>query len=56
MKCDGVAKTLAQTIDHLSDDAVREPLLEANFREPDGPDDDSLAHDTGSSQKHILVP
>jgi hypothetical protein len=39
----GVAKTLAQTIDRLSGDAVRERLLEAVFREPDDPDDDGLA-------------
>jgi hypothetical protein len=55
MSCGGVAKALAQTIDRLSDDAFQERLLEANFREPDGPDDDSLAHDTCSCQKHILV-
>ncbi len=42
----GVAKTLAQTIDRLSGDAVRERLLEAVFREPDDPDDDGLAHYT----------
>jgi hypothetical protein len=42
----GAAKTLAQTIDRLSDDAVRERLQEAVFREPDGPDDDGLAHYT----------
>ncbi len=42
----GVAKTLAQTIDRLSDDAVRERLQEAVFREPDGPDEDGLAHYT----------
>jgi hypothetical protein len=42
----GVAKTLARAIDRLSDDAVRERLLEANFREPEGPDDDGLAHYT----------
>lgn len=40
----GVAKTLEQTIDSLSDDGVRERLVEADFREPDGPDDDGLAH------------
>ncbi len=39
----GVAKTLAQTIDRLSGDAVRERLLEAVFREPDDPDEDGLA-------------
>ena len=44
MKCDGVAKTLAQTIDRLSDDAVRERLQEAVLREPDGPDEDSHAY------------
>ena len=42
----GIAKTFAQTIDRLSVDAVRERLHEANFREPDGPDDDGLAHYT----------
>ncbi len=42
----GVAKTLAQTIDRLSGDAVRERLLEAVFQEPDGPDEDGLAHYT----------
>ena len=42
----GVAKTLAQTIDRLLDDAVRERLQEAVFREPDGPDEDGLAHYT----------
>ena len=42
----GVAKTLAQTIDRLSGDAVRERLLEAVFREPDGPDEDGLAYYT----------
>ncbi len=42
----GVAKTLAQTIDRLSDDAVRERLQEAVFREPDGLDEDGLAHYT----------
>ena len=42
----GVAKTFAQTIDRLSGDAVRERLLEAVFREPDGPDEDGLAHYT----------
>ena len=42
----GVAETLAQTIDRLLDDAVRERLLEAVFREPDGPDEDGLAHYT----------
>lgn len=42
----GVAKTLAQTIDRLSDDAVRERLVEAVFRDPDGPDEDGLAHYT----------
>ena len=42
----GVAKTLAQTIDRLSGDAVRERLLEAVFREPDDPDDDGLAYYT----------
>jgi hypothetical protein len=39
----GVAKALAETIDRLSGDAVRERLLEAVFREPDDPDDDGLA-------------
>ena len=42
----GVAKTLAQTIDRLSGDAVRERLVEAVFQEPDGPDEDGLAHYT----------
>ena len=42
----GVAKTLAQTIDRLSGDAVRERLVEAVFQEPDGPDDDGLAYYT----------
>ena len=42
----GVAKTLAQTIDRLSGDAVRERLVEAVFQEPDGPDEDDLAHYT----------
>jgi hypothetical protein len=42
----GVAKTLAQAIDRLSGDAVRERLLEAVFQEPDGPDEDGLAHYT----------
>jgi hypothetical protein len=42
----GVAKALAQTIDRLSDDKIGERLLEANFREPEGPDDDDLAHYT----------
>ena len=42
----GIAKTLAQTIDRLSGDAVRERLVEAAFEEPDGPDDDGLAHYT----------
>ncbi len=40
----GVAKTLAQAIDRLSGDAVRERLLEAVFQEPDGPVEDGLAH------------
>ncbi len=42
----GIAKTFAQTIDRLSSDAVRERLVEAAFEEPDGPDDDGLAHYT----------
>ncbi len=42
----GVAKTLAQTIDRLSGEAVRERLVEAVFQEPDGPDDDGLAYYT----------
>ena len=42
----GIAKMLAQTIDRLSGDAVRERLVEATFEEPDGPDDDGLAHYT----------
>ncbi len=42
----GVAKTLAQTIDRLSDDAVRERLVEAVFRDPDGLDEDGLARYT----------
>ncbi len=41
----GVAKTLAQ-IDRLSSDKVRERLQEAVFREPDGPDEEGLAHYT----------
>ncbi len=40
----GVAKTLAQTNDRLSGDAVRERLVEAAFEEPDGPDEDGLAY------------
>ncbi len=39
----GIAKTLAQTNDRLSGDAVRERLVEAAFEEPDGPDEDGLA-------------
>ncbi len=46
MSCGWVAKALAQTIDHLLGDAVRERLLEAVFQEPEGPDDDGLAHYT----------
>ncbi len=42
----GVAETLARTIDRLSGDAVRERLLEAVFREPDGSDEDGLAYYT----------
>ena len=42
----GVAKTLAQTIHRLSSDKVRERLQEAVFREPDGPDEEGLAHYT----------
>ena len=42
----GVAKTLAQTIDRLSDDAVRERLVESVFRDPEGPDEDGLARYT----------
>ena len=40
----GIAKTLAQTNDRLSGDAVRERLVEAAFEEPDGPDEDGLAY------------
>ncbi len=46
MKCDGVAKTLAQTIDRLSDDAVRERLQDAVFQEPDGSDENGFARYT----------
>jgi hypothetical protein len=35
----GLAKTLAQTIERLSADAVRERLREAVFEEPDDPDE-----------------
>ncbi len=42
----GVAKTLAQTIDRLSDDAVRERMQDAVFQEPDGPDESGLARYT----------
>ena len=42
----GVAKALAQTIDRLSGEAVRERLVEADFQEPDGPDEDVLAYYT----------
>ena len=42
----GVAKTLTQTIDRLSDDAVRERLVESVFREPEDPDEDGLARYT----------
>ncbi len=42
----GVAKTLEQTIGRLSSDKVRERLQEAVFREPDGPDEEGLAHYT----------
>ena len=44
--CEGGAKTLAQTIDRLSDDAVRERLVESVFRDPEGPDEDGLARYT----------
>ena len=46
MSCGGVAKTLAQTIDRPLGDSVRERLQEAVLQEPDGPDDDDLAHYT----------
>ncbi|MEE9249886.1 MAG: hypothetical protein V3U93_02010 [Alphaproteobacteria bacterium] len=46
MSCGGVVKALAQTIDRRSVDAVRERFLEANFREPKGPNEDGLAHYT----------
>ncbi len=51
----GVAKTLAQAIDRLSGDAVRERLLEAVFREPDDPDDDGLAYYTAwcAARDHV---
>ncbi len=42
----GIAKTLEKKIDRLSDQAVRERLVESNFREPDGPDEDGLAYYT----------
>jgi hypothetical protein len=42
----GVAKMLAETIERLSDDAVRERLLEAVFEEPDDPDENGLAYYT----------
>ncbi len=44
----GIAKTLAQTIDRLSGDAVRERLQEAVLREPDRPDEDGHAYYTRS--------
>ena len=40
----GVAKALEKTIDRISAAAVRERLMEAVFEEPDGPDEDGLAH------------
>ncbi len=46
MSCGGVAKALAQTMDRLSGDAVRERLQKAVLREPDGPDEDYFAHYT----------
>ncbi len=46
MSCGGVAKALVRTIDRLSDDAVRERMQEAVFREPDGLDADGLARYT----------
>ena len=42
----GVAKTLAQTIDRLSDDAVRERMQDAVFQEPDGSDENGFARYT----------
>ncbi len=42
----GVAEALAETIDRVSGDAVRERLLEAVFQEPDDPDEDGLAYYT----------
>ena len=39
----GLAGTLVQAIERLSDDAVRERLVEAVFVEPDGPEEDDLA-------------
>ena len=42
----GAAKALAETIDRVSGDAVRERLLEAVFQEPDGPDEDGFAYYT----------
>jgi hypothetical protein len=39
----GVAKALTATLDRLSDEAVRERLVEAAIEEPDGPDEDGLA-------------
>lgn len=43
---DGVAPALGKVIDRLSDDAIRERLVAATFREPDGPDEDGLAYYT----------
>jgi len=42
----GVAKTLAEAINRLSDDAVRERMQDAVFQEPDGPDESGLARYT----------
>jgi hypothetical protein len=40
----GVAQALGKIIDRLSEDAVRERLVEAVFHEPEGPDEDGLAY------------
>ncbi len=42
----GVAKTLVEAINRLSDDAVRERMQDAVFQEPDGPDESGLARYT----------
>ena len=42
----GVTKWLEQTVNRLSDEAVRERLAEANFQKPDDPDEDGLAYYT----------